>query len=304
MSHPAKLLAAIAALRSLEAAWELEPTKKKVPGMKYPIVESDRLVPFLQSVLEAGGVSYTRIGHSAASSMPAVTHTAEYLVYLREEPDQNMVVTHGWVSTDSHNDQAGGLTRLHRQFLKGLTGYIEADEDRLEGRAQLREAASEWRTGDPIMEHPAFKEAEKVFDLSPVQGDYDEGDPGPGRTPRGGDNGNGMFFTLTSEGFSEELAEQIASGHPGLFVDTLIGHGHHEGVVRAVVSAVQAEPLAALVAEVSDGAKKELLRAVRGNLHALQGAFAGTGYELGNNNKLPPSAVAVMAALLQTPQKN
>jgi hypothetical protein len=118
---------------SSETLWALAPTREEKKGMKYPVLDSDQMIPFLQSVLAGFSIGYTRASVSidVAPDGRTVVQKIYYFVWCKET-SEGMTFRQDWVSDSSHNDQAGGLTRAHRRFLKGLTGFIERDEDKLE----------------------------------------------------------------------------------------------------------------------------------------------------------------------------
>jgi len=134
-----------------EALWALAPGREEKPGMKYPVLDSDQMIPFLQGVLSAFSLGYTRVSVSVdvAPDGRSAIQKIYYLVWCKET-NEGMVYRQDWVSDTTHNDQAGGLTRAHRRFLKGLTGFIEHDEDKIEQFA--RSAA---RTGPYVQTAPA-----------------------------------------------------------------------------------------------------------------------------------------------------
>jgi hypothetical protein len=130
--------------------WALAPGREEKPGMKYPVLDSDQMIPFLQGVLSAFSLGYTRVSVSVdvAPDGRSAIQKIYYLVWCKET-NEGMIYRQDWVSDTTHNDQAGGLTRAHRRFLKGLTGFIEHDEDKIEQFA--RPAA---RTGPYVQTAP------------------------------------------------------------------------------------------------------------------------------------------------------
>ena len=296
---------------------KLAPSPELKPKMKYPIVESDRLIPFLQQVVSSFGLRYTRVS-VCCDVEPGGRRVLQRIFYFAwcAETCEGQVYQQDWTSDDTHNDQAGGLTRAHRRFLKGLTGFIEKDEDKLEELTRTNAAGRptrppQQRETRPVEEplkptgNAAYdelrKQADEVFSrpLGPPMGPPPTQDPNvpqetaAGAQPTGA--GGGAASMLEAKGFSADLALQIGSMSPQSMISTLAETNN----VRAdlaeelVGSVTNGQALNSVVVE---GCKQHLFTAL-GDTFPI--AFEGTGWSpaLGTD----PTGEALLAAMIKTP---
>jgi hypothetical protein len=277
-------------LREDEENWSRAPGREKIKGMKYPIVKSDDLVPFIQSVLSAHRFGYTMLALVANTTPAGVEQTLWWIVY-HLELGEGCVYHLTWVSPTNHNEQAGGITRATRRFLQGLTGFVEHDEDGLQ--RDRRAKAVPVNTGYQQQQQPPQPVPQQQ--QQPINGAGQAGHE-PQTMGREGQQSGGIVKSLTDKGFDFALANDLVQSGPRGWEVTLTQNAFPTVFVQAFVGVVadQKRSFLELPSQLEEEARFFLI-GLYGEYDKAIAAFAGTGLRTGES----PNAIQWLGALMR-----
>lgn len=289
-------------LQGAEANWRVDaPGRTLKKGMKYKLVESDRLIPFLQKVLYDFGFSYSLVA-SEAESDPSGIRQCLYYVVWQQESGEGAVYSIGWYSDPTHNDQSGGIKRAHRRFLKGLTGFIEQDEDGLDKELGRRAPQNVGQTYGAQHGHQAPTQTQavqaQVNAPPPQQPPMQTASPAPmvnNAAPAPMVN-MGHVGMLVDKGFDRAVAEQLVTSFNG-WPAILQEKGYDATIGKPLINAASNNPFGSLPQDVEE-ALCVLFTSRYGSMNKTKRAWEGTGFSMDAGTN--PAAIHWLVAAMRT----
>jgi hypothetical protein len=299
-------------LQNDEENWKLAPGREKRAGMKYPIVCSDDLIPFMRSVLEAHNFAYKHVCTTAKLTPGGVVQTLWYIVWnnLNGEAGPYHIT---WASPNTHNEQAGGLTRAHRRFLQGLTGFVEWDADGIkrEERARAQPPVNVVGQDAGGAQHGSYQQAPNGNGRAPdpVTGATHSGlygadhsnpvEHAPYNAGGNGPSGQALKFVdqLKNKGFDPGLASDLATAGPRGLEIALCQNGLDANLAARLVGFAKGDPFAYLPEQLDEDARHAVV-SYYGDYERSAVAFQGTGWN-GPATGETPNAIQWVAALLK-----